>query len=130
VSVTLPPKSTQFSPGQSGNPSGYSRKRRVCDALTRLIGVDDKRADELALIVYAMATGQPAILKGRTPDLGWFRELRDMLGEQPERDHSDEEEPLDPMMAARIYAATNDGDDPTFGEPGPPAAEPPAGKQP
>ena len=42
--MPFPNPETQFPPGQSGNPSGYSRKRRLTDALVKLIeekGLDD-----------------------------------------------------------------------------------------
>jgi len=108
----FPNKPTQFQPGESGNPGGSSRKRRISGALARLIdATGDKRPNELALIVFAMATGQRQVLEGREPDLGWFKELRSILGE----DHEDDPDaaaadPIDPAVAERIMQAANPDD--------------------
>ncbi len=70
-----PPEHTRFKPGQSGNPAGYSKARRVSAALDRLldeIGGSDK---DLALTLYAMATGRKELIKGRKPEFMWFQAL-------------------------------------------------------
>jgi hypothetical protein len=51
------------------------------------------------------------------------RRRAEQKAREPERDR---DESLDPEIARRIYDATNDGSDPTFDEPGPPAPQPPA----
>ena len=43
----------------------------------------------------------------------------------PETATAETEADLDPEIARRIYEATNDGRDPIFDEPGPPAPQPP-----
>ena len=40
----FPNPATMFRPGQSGNPAGYSRKRRISDAVAELIDADRSRA--------------------------------------------------------------------------------------
>jgi hypothetical protein len=62
-----PPKEHQFKPGQSGNPKGYSRKRRITDALLDLIA--EHKADKTLANVWLTAA-----LKGNFP---FFRELLD-----------------------------------------------------
>jgi hypothetical protein len=76
TSGLLPP----WEAGQSGNPEGYSRGRRVADALHRAL---NKRGllDDVATTVIAMALGQK--IANRTPHLEWFRELRDMIDGSP-----------------------------------------------
>ena len=61
-------------PGQSGNPAGYSRSRRIRDVLRRLIA-ERGCEEEVALILIAKALGRTEWLDGREPDLGWWREL-------------------------------------------------------
>lgn len=73
-----PPKEYQFKPGQSGNPNGHSRKRRVLSALESLIDEKDRGRDAAA-VLFAMATGQK--LQGRSPDLDWFKLMLELLGE-------------------------------------------------
>lgn len=71
-----------WKPGQSGNPAGYSRKRRIADAMVRFVDAKKNRANELAAVVFAMATGRRDLLPtSGEPDLAWFRELRSILGE-------------------------------------------------
>ena len=70
-----PPEHTRWKPGQSGNPAGHSKARRVSAALDRLldeIGGSDK---DLALTLYAMATGRKELIKGRKPEFMWFQAL-------------------------------------------------------
>jgi Family of unknown function (DUF5681) len=106
---TFPNKSTQFRPGQSGNPSGYSRKRRVAEALAKLIDANDRRANELATIAFAKATGQKEPLEGRQPDLAWFNVLLRLLGEDGHSGAETAAAPssIDPATAARILEAAD-----------------------
>jgi hypothetical protein len=71
-----------WQPGQSGNPGGYSRGRRVRGVLRRLIA-ERGCEEEVALVLLAMALGRPELLPGRegsrAPDLGWWRELMHYL---------------------------------------------------
>jgi hypothetical protein len=98
----------QFRPGQSGNPDGYSRQRRIADALHRALNKDGLE-DEVANTVIAMALGQK--IANRTPDLMWFRELRDMVDGSPryrERESPDTNHvAIDPAVAKRILAAAD-----------------------
>jgi hypothetical protein len=63
----IPPKEHQFKPGQSGNPNGYSRSRRITDALLDLIA--EHKADRTLANVWLKAA-----LQG---DYRFFRELLD-----------------------------------------------------
>jgi hypothetical protein len=66
-----------WKPGQSGNPAGYSRGRRTCDLLRRLMA-ERGCEEDVALVLIAMALGRPDLIDGRgsgKPDLGWWREL-------------------------------------------------------
>jgi hypothetical protein len=66
---------TQWKPGEAPNPLGYSKGRRIGDAIHRLITTADLE-DKIASTVVTMALG----VRGERPaDLGWFRELRDMV---------------------------------------------------
>jgi hypothetical protein len=98
----------QFRPGQSGNPDGYSRRRRIADALHRALNKHGLE-DEVANTVIAMALGQK--IANRTPDLMWFRELRDMVDGSPryrERECPDTAYvEIDPAVAERILAAAD-----------------------
>jgi hypothetical protein len=98
----------QFRPGQTGNPNGYSRGRRITDALHRAL---NKRGllDDIATTMIAMALGQK--IANRTPDLMWLREVRDMVDGSPrlrDRDAPDATvETIDPAVAARMMAAAD-----------------------
>jgi hypothetical protein len=63
-----------WQPGQSGNPAGYSRGRRIRELLRRLIA-ERGCEEEVALVLIAKALGRTEWLDGREPDLGWWREL-------------------------------------------------------
>jgi hypothetical protein len=109
--------SPPWEPGQSGNPDGYSRGRRVADALHRAL---NKRGllDDVATTVIAMALGQK--IANRTPHLEWFRELRDMI-DGPPRSREGEapdttEETIDPAVAERLMAAADPGNLPLLEE--------------
>jgi hypothetical protein len=108
---------TQWKPGQAPNPNGYSRGRRIADALHRAL---DKRGldDDVATTVIAMALGQK--LGDRVPHLEWFRELRSMIdgpNERIERTSSNDTtvnvvavssastSTIDPAVAERVMAA-------------------------
>ncbi len=69
-----PENLTPWQPGQSGNPAGHSRGRRIAAAITRLI--DEKGLErEIALTLIGMALGRRKMLRGRKPEYQWFREL-------------------------------------------------------
>ena len=107
----------QFRPGQTGNPEGYSRGRRITDALHRAL---NKRGllDDIATTMIAMALGQK--IANRTPDLMWLREVRDMVDGSPrlrDRDAPDATvETIDPAVAARMLAAADPETLPMFDE--------------
>jgi hypothetical protein len=101
----------QFRPGQTGNPDGYSRGRRIADAVHRAL---NKRGllDDLATTMIAMALGQK--IANRTPDLQWFREVRDMVDGSPrlrDREAPDAaestDETIDPAVIERMLAAAD-----------------------
>jgi hypothetical protein len=112
---TFPNSETQFRPGQSGNPVGYSKRRRLRDALHILI---DEEGLDRAIVSTALgqALGKKASGKdpGRAPNLAWFRELRDILGDTPrggsETDDDGESEQIDPETAKRLLRAANHDD--------------------
>lgn len=76
--------------GQTGNPEGHSRRRRVSDALAKLLE-QDGAVTSLANVMFAKAAGLTPLLKieiidpqtkqkiwiTREPDLGWLKELLD-----------------------------------------------------
>lgn len=84
-----------WQPGQSGNPAGYSARRRVTDALVKVIA--EKGADHpLAMTWLAMALGDTAALKGRKPDFRFFKELLDRTeGKVPDKLAVVDEDPDD-----------------------------------
>lgn len=67
-----------FKPGQSGNPAGYSRSRRITDALIRIIENGDVD-QELANAILASALGKrvkdPKTGKFTKPSLPWMQLL-------------------------------------------------------
>ena len=76
--MPFPSEKDQFVPGQSGNPGGYSRGRRIRNAIHRML--DEKGLERtIALTFYAMATGDRKPLNGRKPSLRWFREFLDRV---------------------------------------------------
>jgi hypothetical protein len=99
--VPFPNESTQFKKGQSGNPSGYSRRRRLADALVRAIE-EQGQSSPIVQTLLAMALGDKDKLDGRTPEFPWFKLLVEMVDgetgtpdEQRPRPHSIEDEPGD-----------------------------------
>ena len=74
-------KPQKWPAGVSGNPDGYSRQRRVTDAIHKLIE-DQNLAPTIGLVVIAKATGDLKVLGNRQPDIDWARLLLlDLLGE-------------------------------------------------
>jgi len=73
-----PPKEYRWKPGQSGNPAGYSRGRRLADALREAIDRDNLE-ESLIQTWLGKALGRPDMLGGREPDWPWFKELVDRL---------------------------------------------------
>jgi hypothetical protein len=106
TSGLLPP----WEAGQSGNPGGYSRGRRVADALHRALNKHGL-LDDVATTVIAMALGQK--IANRTPHLEWFRELRDMIDGSPRLRECEApdttEETIDPAVIERMLAAADPG---------------------
>lgn len=82
-------KPIPWKPGQSGNPSGYSKGRRAAAAIAKFM--DEFAADpDLGRAVVAMATGRKKYLKDaeedggvRTPEVAWFLALRDTIDGKP-----------------------------------------------
>lgn len=71
-------KPHQFKPGQSGNPNGYSRGRRITDRLCKII--EEKCLDEtIALTWLGAALGDDDLLEGRKPNAAFFAMLIDRL---------------------------------------------------
>ena len=75
--MPFPSKRTQFKPGQSGNPTGHSRARRITSALLDLIA--EKNAEKGLATVWLSEA-----LKG---DYKFFRELLDRT-EGPIAEHA------------------------------------------
>ncbi len=62
-----PENLTPWQPGQSGNPAGHSRGRRIAAAITRLI--DEKGLErEIALTLIGMALGRRKMLRSLLSD--------------------------------------------------------------
>jgi hypothetical protein len=116
VPTPLPPEHTRWKKGQSGNPSGYSRRRRLSDAVARAIeaqGLDSPIAQTL----LAMALGDKDKLEGRTPEFQWFKLLVEMVDgetgtpdEQRPRPHSIEDEPGDDTGQSSAVGSAEDPD--------------------
>lgn len=94
-----PPEETRFKPGQSGNPAGYSRSRRVSDALIALIV--EKKADRSLALVW--------LQKALEGDRHFFRYLLDRVegpvrfDETPESDGAaDDVQAIREFLAAEI----------------------------
>ena len=80
-------------PGTSGNPAGYSRGRRISDAIERLI--EEMALDrEFGATAIAMALGKKYMLKRKVkdpetgeeiwvehkPDIAWFNMILERVG--------------------------------------------------
>jgi hypothetical protein len=76
----FPNPATQFPPGQTGNPAGYSHRGRLNRAVNRLLNKPGLE-DDVATTVVAMTLGTK--LKDRDPKIEWWRELRSLI-EGPE----------------------------------------------
>jgi hypothetical protein len=78
----------QWKPGQSGNPSGSTKRRRLAAAMYAMI--EEKGLDKnFAMTAIAMALGETELLKGRNPDLQWMRFLHACVdGPFEHRDHA------------------------------------------
>lgn len=78
--MPFPNPDSQFKPGQSGNPGGYSHGRRLRDALAQYI---DEHNLEPAIVqtLLMMALGDRKALEKlqRDPNLAWFRLLVERL---------------------------------------------------
>ncbi len=98
-----PENLTPWQPGQSGNPAGHSRGRRVAAAITRLI--DEKGLErEIALTLIAMALGRRKMLKGRKPEYRWFRELLNRVDGPVGKDEDEGFNLADLVQAAQARA--------------------------
>lgn len=124
--MPYPDQDHKFKPGQSGNPAGHSRSRRISDALSRFI--DQKGlGEDLKLVIYAMASGQKHLLKQkvkdpetgkevwiqRTPELGWLTTLLERTeGKVPDNQENDatNDGPSDAAKEAiaRVYRSKHD----------------------
>lgn len=82
----------KWKPGESGNPNGYSRSRRITDRLARLIE-DHKFDDEIATAWLGAALGDERLLRGRKPSAAFFAMLLDRIEGPPPTDR-DGGEPL------------------------------------
>lgn len=71
---SFPNPETQFKPGQSGNPTGTSKRRRVFAALEKLLDETvPEGADLIAKTIFAKAVGLRRLLKDDRED-GGYRE--------------------------------------------------------
>lgn len=73
--MPFPNKATQFKPGQTGNPKGYSRSRRITDALIKLIEDQDMCGQLAGVWLGLAASGDPKFfgmllerVEGKVPD--------------------------------------------------------------
>ena len=87
-----------WQPGTSGNPAGYSRGRRISDAIEAVIDELSLEPD-MARVVVGMALGRKDLLKHKEtdpetgivtweqhkPDLAWFKVLMSRLEPPPEK---------------------------------------------
>jgi hypothetical protein len=73
--VANPPEGRRWVKGQSGNPTGYSRSRRISDAIGRLLDKHDALEDVLAQVIVGAAIGEQSLLKGRKPDIRFLQLL-------------------------------------------------------
>ena len=67
-----------WTPGESGNPAGYSRGRRVSDALNTVLN-DLGAHEKLARVWLAKAVGDKTALGDLDPDFRYFKELLDRV---------------------------------------------------
>ena len=87
--MPFPNPDTQFQPGQSGNPDGYSRGRRITDRLIKIIE-DKNLGDTIAVAWLGAALGDEKLLKGRRPNAAFFSMLLERIeGKVPQ----DKDEP-------------------------------------
>lgn len=64
--------------GQSGNPAGTTKKRRLAAAFHRFL--DEKGLEgQLCLLIYAKAVGNKKALGDLDPDLAWMNLALDLL---------------------------------------------------
>lgn len=97
--MPFPNPASQFPKGRSGNPTGSSRRAKARARLRELFG-GQRVDDEVLLALFAMGTGRPYLLeeavkdangnpvigkngkperRQREPDLGFLRELKELL---------------------------------------------------
>lgn len=82
-------KEHQWKKGQSGNPNGYSRKRRITDRLISIIE-RQKLEDTIAITWLGAAMGDEKLLKGRKPNAAFFQMLLERLEGKSSLDHDDD----------------------------------------
>lgn len=120
--MPFPNQPTQFQPGQSGNPAGHSKGRRITSALEGLI--DEIKADpKLARVWLAKALGDRRLLKMKDgpdldPDFRWFAMLVERLEGKVAIKLETKSGP-----SKQLEWEDNDGDDDQDAE-APPGAEP------
>ena len=73
-----PPEETRWKQGQSGNPDGYSRGRRITDRLIKIIE-DKNLGDTIAVAWLGAALGDEKLLKGRKPNAAFFSMLLERI---------------------------------------------------
>lgn len=82
--MPFPNPDTQFKPGQTGNPTGYSRARRISAMVEQLID-EHGLTREFALTWIAKALGREELLldkktgEARKPEFAWFASLIDRV---------------------------------------------------
>ena len=105
----LPPNLKPWAPGQSGNPKGYSRGRRLTDALEKYL--TQKGLDDAIAAVWARE-----MLKGNHHYMKMGLQYLEGLPGRPEAAAEvDESVPaIDPAIAERILAAADPTTLPTF----------------
>lgn len=106
----MPPIATRWQPGQSGNPAGYSRSRRISDAIEKLLDEDDNLERVAKRWLHAVLSGED------------FRYLKELLerteGKVADTETAPQHQPIVRIIGGRsldqpehIPATDDEGDD-------------------
>ncbi len=92
-----PPEETRWKEGQSGNPNGYSRGRRISDRLIKII--EDRGLDEtIAITLLGAALGDSRLLKDRKPNYQFFAMLLDRIEGKVRTQEDETSETTSPLI--------------------------------
>lgn len=86
-----------FKKGQSGNPDGYSKGRRITDRLMRFIG-ENGLDETIAKVWIGAALGDEELLEGRKPNAAFFSMLLERLEGKVSEPEKESDVPFDQVV--------------------------------